>query len=170
MWFCKTLPIMSAVALFLTAGCGFEPLYRNNSVAESVVGRFAVIEIAPIENRLGQQLRNFLRDKITPKGSVSNPIYKLIVDLKQTRDNSVVLQDATSTFAKIRLRASFRLVNISSGRPLIKGTTTSIAVFNINESEYANIKAEAGAKSRAAEEISLAIQTRLALFLRTISQ
>jgi LPS-assembly lipoprotein len=161
---------MLAVATFHTAGCGFEPLYRTNGAEESVVDHFSVIEIAPIQNRVGQQLRNFLRDKITPKGSPRNPIYKLIINLKQTRDNLVVLQDATSTFAKIQLQASFKLINISSERPLVKGTTTSIAVFNINESEYANIKAEAGAKSRAAEEISMAIQTRLALFFRTISQ
>jgi LPS-assembly lipoprotein len=165
MWSFKTLAIMFVVGVFPAAGCGFEPLYRTDSKEKNVVKRFSLIQIAPIEERLGQQLRNLLRDKITPKGIPTDPVYKLVVILTETRNNLVILQDATSTFAKIRLKASFKLINISSEQSLIKGTATTIAVFNINESEYANIRSEAGAKTRAAEEISEAIRTRLALFL-----
>lgn len=170
MWLYKTFALMFVVALFNAAGCGFEPLYRINGKEKDVVKQFSLIQITPIENRVGQQLRNLLKDKINPKGSPSNPVYSLSVTLKETRNNLVILQDATSTFAQIRLRASFKLINISSKQSLIKGTTASIAIFNINESEYANIKAEASAKARAAGEISEAIRTRLALFLRTTPQ
>ena len=167
MWSYKTVALILAVGIFQAAGCGFKPLYRTSDIGKDVVNQFSLIQIAPIENRVGQQLRNLLQDKITPRGSPSNPVYRLIITLRETRHNLVILKDATSTFAKIRLRASFKLVNVSSEQSLVNGSTTSIAVFNINESEYANIKAEAGAKSRAAEEISEVIRTRLALFLRT---
>jgi LPS-assembly lipoprotein len=170
MWSYKIFALVFVIAIFNAAGCGFEPLYQTNGKGKGVVDQFSLIQITPIKNRVGQQLRNLLKDKLTPKGSPSNPVYSLSVTLKETRDNLVILQDATSTFAKIRLRASFKLINISSEQSLIKGTATSIAIFNINESEYANIKAEASAKARAAVEISEAIRTRLALFLRITPQ
>jgi LPS-assembly lipoprotein len=166
MWSYKTLSIVLIVGVFHTVGCGFKPLYRTGGNQPNVVKQFSQIQISPIENRIGQQLRNLLQDKITPKGAPGSPIYRLVVTLKETRNNLAILQNATSTFAKIRVQASFKLIKISSKRSLVKGTTASIAVFNINESEYGNIKAEAGAKSRAAEEISESIRTRLALFLR----
>jgi LPS-assembly lipoprotein len=166
MWFCKTVTLILVVGIFQAAGCGFKPLYRTSGVEKDVVNQFSLIQIAPIKNRVGQQLRNILQDKITPKGTPRNPVYRLIVTLRETRDNLVILKNATSTFAKIRLRASFKLMNVSSKRSVVNGAATSIAVFNISESEYANIKAEASAKSHAAEEISEVIRTRLALFFR----
>jgi hypothetical protein len=47
------------------------------------------------------------------------------------------------------------------------GTTLATTGFNITQSEYVNIQAEDGAKSRLAEQISVNIEKLLALFLKS---
>ena len=79
----------------------------------------------------------------------------------------MLLQDATSTFAKITLHASYNLTNFATGRTLTAGNVTAKTGFTITESEYANIHAETGTTARAARELSYDITRRLALFLKT---
>ena len=112
-------------------------------------------------------MRNFLQDHITPLGKPSNPSYELIVKIDQTRNDLVLLQDATSTFAKITLHASYNLVDFATRKSLTSGNVTAKTGFTITESEYANIHAETGTTSRAAQELSYDIARRLALFLKT---
>ena len=113
-------------------------------------------------------MRNFLQDHITPLGKPNNPSYELIVKINKTRSDLVLLQDATSTFAKVTLHASYSLVDIATRKSLTSGNVTAKTGFTITESEYANIHAETGTASRAARKLSYDIARRLALFLKTI--
>ena len=149
------------------SGCGFQPLYTQGATSRSTLKELSLIRIAPIEDRIGQKMRNFLQDHITPLGKPSNPSYELIVKINKTRNDLVLLQDATSTFAKITLHASYSLTTFATGRTLTAGNVTAKTGFTITESEYANIHAEMGTTSRVARELSYDIARRLALFLRT---
>lgn len=149
------------------AGCGFQPLYRRSGAGSpDVIDQLAVIHIQPIAERSGQQLRNALRDKLTPRGQLDRARYRLDVSLEETRANLVILQDATSTFAKLRIGAKFVLTDIASGKPLTRGRSESTTVFNIVESEFANLNAQSDARARAVNEISDDIRLRLGLFFR----
>ena len=55
-----------AVLAFLT-GCGFQPLYGRTENFD-IGSELASVEISVIEHRIGQQLRNFLLDRINPTG------------------------------------------------------------------------------------------------------
>ena len=147
-------------------GCGFQPLYKHDTASHNILKELSLIRIAPIEDRIGQQLRNFLQDDITPRGKPTNPSYELIVKMNKTRRDLVLLQDATSTFAKISLRASYTLTNFTTGGTLASGNVTAKTGFTITQSEYANIRAEAEAAARASREISYDITRQLALFLK----
>ena len=149
------------------SGCGFQPLYGHIATSHNSLKELSLIRIAPIDNRIGQKLRNFLQDHVTPLGKPSNPSYELIVKLNKVRNDLVLLQDATSTFAKITLNAAYNLRNLATGRTLTSGNVTAKTGFTITESEYANIQAETGTTSRAARELSYDIARRLALFLKT---
>ena len=167
MWLFRAL-ILSLMSLnVFVSGCGFQPLYRHETASRNTLKQLSLIRIAPIEDRIGQKMRNFLQDQITPLGKPSNPSYELIVKISKTRDNLVLLQDATSTFAKITLHASYNLTKFATGRTLTAGNVTAKTGFTITESEYANIHAETGTTSRAARELSYDIARRLALFLKT---
>ena len=149
------------------SGCGFQPLYGHITASHNSLKELSLIRIAPIDNRIGQKLRNFLQDHVTPLGKPSNPSYELIVKINKVRNDLALLQDATSTFAKITLHASYNLTNFATGRTLTAGNVTAKTGFTITESEYANIHAETGTTSRAARELSYDIARRLALFLKT---
>ena len=166
MWLFKAL-ILSLISLnVFVSGCGFQPLYRHADTSHNALKELSLIRIAPIKDRIGQQMRNFLQDHITPLGKPSNPSYELIVKINTIRNDLVLLQDATSTFAKITLHASYNLTNFATGRTLTAGNVTTKTGFTITESEYANIHAETATTSRAARELSYDIARRLALFLK----
>ncbi|MBM85348.1 MAG: hypothetical protein CMM47_04935 [Rhodospirillaceae bacterium] len=148
-------------------GCGFQPLYgRTGEQGTNVVDHLAAIRIEPIPDRVGQILRNGLRDKLTPRGKPLQPMYRLVVSLIENRADLVILQDATSTFAKVRIRANFVLTDVKTGQTLTRGKSESTTIFNIVESEFANINAETGARARAANEISDDIRQRIGLYFR----
>jgi len=153
----------------LLSGCGFQPLYGRAGVGAdgtAAANHLAAVRISPIADRTGQVLRNALYDRLTPRGRPGKPLYTLDVSLEPTRSDLVILQDATSTFAKVRIRAKYVLKDIASGAPLTRGKSESTTIFNIVESEFANIKAETAARERAVNEISDDIRLRLGLFFR----
>ena len=166
MWSFKALAISLISLTLFISGCGFQPLYQHDTASHSILKELSLIRIAPIEDRIGQQLRNFLQDDITPRGRPTNPSYELIVKVNKTRRDLVLLQDATSTFAKISLHASYTLTNFNTGATLTSGNVTAKTGFTITQSEYANIRAEMEAASRASREISYDITRQLALFLK----
>ena len=163
----KATALALTCSIILLNSCGFAPLYRHQSDSTGLFSHFAAIEIAPIESRLGQKLRNHLQDKLTPGGKPSEPLYKLIITINETRNDVVILKDATSTFAKITLRARYKLKNLNKAQIVTSGTTAATTGFNITQSEYVNIQAENGAQSRLAEQISMKIEKLLALFLKS---
>ena len=161
----KILLLSIFLGLIVTAGCGFQPLYLHGGANKSdIVYKLAHIIISPIENRTGQILRNYLQDKLTPTGIPKSPAYKLDVSLKETRSDMVILRDSTSTFAKIKISAKYRLFHIETKQILNHGTAVATTVFNIVESEYANLNAQRDARRRAVDNISHTIKERLALF------
>lgn len=162
------LGLVCAAGLILgLASCGFQPLYGSKGTSGSdAVEHLASIRIGPIPDRSGQQLRNALRDKLTPRGMGGEALYRLEVSLEESRSDLVILQDATSTFAKLRIGAKYVLNDSATGRPLTRGVSESTTIFNIVESEFANLNAQSAARARAVNEISDDIRLRLGLFFR----
>ena len=149
----------------IATGCGFQPLYSHGSGNSSqVLNQLARVQINPIESRIGQILRNFLQDKLTPSGVPSSPTYRLAISLEETRSDMAILRDSTSTFAKVKMKAQYQLINIETKGVLNSGTVTSTTVFNIVSSEYANINAQKDARRRTVRIISETVKERLALF------
>jgi LPS-assembly lipoprotein len=157
----------AALAITGLVGCGFQPLYESKGVSGSdTVAHLAAIRISPIPDRSGQRLRNSLQDKLTPRGKGRAALYKLEVLLKESRSDFMILQDATSTLAKMRISAKYVLNDIRSGMPLTRGTSESTTIFNIVESGFANLNAQSDARARAVNEISHDIRLRLGLFFK----
>lgn len=168
----RALPLAVLLLLLSLGACGFQPVYgkrtgeggRQSAVTEDL----ASIRISPIADRSGQLLRNNLRDKLTPTGVPARARYRLDVQLSETRANLVILKDATSTFSKLRMVATFVLVDLESGQPVQRGQAESTTTFNRVESDFADLAAEKDASRRAAEEISEDIRLRLGLYFNRL--
>lgn len=141
-----------ALAGALAAACGFTPVYHQEA-ASSVREYLSLIDVAPIEGRRGLQLRNRLTEKITPRGSVDVPRFRLSVRLNSSAEAVLIQLDNTATRHNLKMNASFTLTDLSTGESVFEGHTISVGSYNVVDSEFATIAAENNAAERAAREI-----------------
>ncbi len=154
----------AAVALALTAaGCGFSPLYGERG---AVADALAQVRIAQIADRTGQQLRNHLLLRLSPRGQPNNPAYVLKVRLVETGRALGVRRDDVATRANLEIDAAYVLERAGDGKALISSSVSSTTSYNILDSEFGTLKAEANARARAVHDLSDALTTRLAVYLR----
>lgn len=153
-----------AAALLLSA-CGFEPLYgdRSNAPNAAVVG-MAETRIALIPDRIGQELRNNLLDRLTPRGQAAKPRYELVVSVGERRDNLGIARDDSATYGRLTITASFTLRDITDGRPVHTGQSRWTNGFTVVPSHFANIVSEQDARRRGLREISDDIRQQLGLY------
>jgi len=160
------------MALFLLSGCGFEPLYgRDESGRDGVSDELAQVHIVPLRDRTGQQMHNFLRDQINPKGQPGTPKYDLLVSLQVTTTDLGIRRDATATRANLIVVVEYLLRESGSGESLLRGRSRSTNSYNILESEveYATSVSQNDAERRALRQISEEIRSRLAVYFHNRS-
>ena len=156
---------LTAIAIALVmSSCGFQPLYGTAGTNNHISDQLAQIRIETIPDRTGQQLRNFLLDRLNPNGQPARPLYYLLVNINITRTDLGIERDETATRAILVLTANYRLVDRTKKITLVKGSTHSTSSFNIVESDFAILSAETGATKRASRDVSENIKTRLALY------
>lgn len=152
-----------ALALFLSA-CGFQPLYGDRTgETGTAVQAMAETRIALIADRPGQELRNNLLDRLTPRGQPARPRYELVVTLAERRDNLGIARDDSATYGRLTITAGFTLRDVASGQPVMSGQSRWASGFTVVASHFANIASEADARSRALREISDDIRQQLGL-------
>lgn len=154
-----------ALALLL-AGCGFEPLYGQRRGDPGTTADLAAVEVGPIPDRVGQQVRNRLLDLLAPRGGRDRPHYRLDVLLSEERTGVLVEPDDTASRVNLTLSADFTLSSLESRQPIFDGRTRAIAAYNITRADYANLVAERDATRRAAETVADEIAARLAVFFK----
>ena len=166
MW-CRAGAAALFAVLAALAGCGFEPLHGSRSCegGRAATGT-AAIAVGRIDDRLGQVLRNVLRDRLNPSGKKLEPLYTLEVVVDETVSQLLIRRDAASTFSRVRVSARYILRDRASNEVLDKGRASAAAAFNVVESGFANIIAERATRNRAAREVARDIHTRLSVFLR----
>ena len=143
---------VSILAGMLLTGCGFTPVYRQDS-SNSVRQNLDQIEVAQIGGHRGLQLRNRLNEKISSKGVVDVPRFRLSVVLESSTEAVLIQLDNTATRQNLRMKASFTLIDLSSGETVFKGNSVSVGSYNVVNTEFATISAEDDAAERATREI-----------------
>jgi LPS-assembly lipoprotein len=173
MWWSRPAPrsarLEAAAACLLLglalAGCGFQPLYgRSGPEAASPLEHMAAIRIAPLPDRVGQQMHNLLRDRLNPRGQPREPAYRLDLELSESRQELGIRKDETATRANLILSARFILREFASDRVLLEGRTSSVNSFNILTNQFATSFSESDARKRALRELSDSIRTRLGIY------
>lgn len=156
---------IAAVLAAGAGGCGFQPLYGQRSVGD-VDDVLARVEIQTISDRVGQQVHNYLLDRLNRKGRPSEPAYLLEITLKTETVELGIERDETATRAKLVLTANFTLSDIETRDVLFKRSARSANSYNIVESALATRSAELDALDRAAREVSDEIRLLLSLYFR----
>lgn len=156
-----------AIVLFslctLTA-CGFRPLLAESKHGKSVSDEMAGIYIAPIENRIGQQLKNLLRDRLNPLGEPRKHSYKLVITLQNPVYRQGVRTDDTATRATISYLADYQLFH--KNKTVVTGSSRAITGYNILKAVHGTLASEKDTMARAAKILANDISLRLAVFFR----
>ena len=158
---------LALAALVAVSGCGLKPMYAGGS-SGAVVSSLSAIQVAPIPERAGWLVRNALVDRLG--GEVSNPSYRLEVELDDDLTGFGIRGDSAVTRERRTLRARYRLVELSSGLVVLDATAGSDAGIDVVSSEYATVAAEQTAQERLAGVIADQMVSRLALFARNRAQ
>ena len=160
--------ILVLFCVLSVAGCGFRPVYAPAESGEAIAAdQLAAVRIEPLRDRAGQQLHNFLRDELNPKGQPTNPDYKLQIELSQRTETLAFRQDETATRANIIVNTAFVLRAADDDRVLFAGRLSSINSYNILDEQYPTDISEADALRRGLRELSQDIKLRLAVYFQT---
>jgi LPS-assembly lipoprotein len=153
--------LLSASALGL-AGCGFAPLYAQ----DSVVPKLAAIDVVAPAGRTGFLIREHLDDAFA-KDRGAAPAYQMHLQLAETRYPRGVRVDNVATRYEYVLTAAYQLAALPSGAPVKAGTVHVELTYDSPDQPYASVAAQADAQDRAAEEAARRIQLELAAWMAT---
>ncbi|HYE00318.1 MAG TPA: LPS assembly lipoprotein LptE [Alphaproteobacteria bacterium] len=150
------------LALALTLGaCGFQPMYgATGSDTVAVAQELQSIRVATIADRSGQVLRNYLLDRLTPRGRPAQPRYTLEITLAETVTRLSILRDDTALRQQLVMNASYRLLG-ADGKVVLSGTSRSLKGYNKPDEQYAVLVTEQDARERVLREIGEDIINRL---------
>ncbi|MGD1934563.1 MAG: LPS assembly lipoprotein LptE [Candidatus Phaeomarinobacter sp.] len=161
---------LGVALLLVLAACSFRPLYGTSAEGTAARVGAASIAILPIgEERVGQQLRNGLINRLTPAGQPQFPAYQLEVSITDQLTDLLVQEDSTVLRRNYALIAKYRLVDMASGDPVHSSSVTRTASLNRTDSEYANVIAQRDAEERAAEAVADVMAQRLGIALARMS-
>ena len=149
------------VAVLLTGGCGFHPLYKSGGGGDEAV--LATVEVARIRDRVGQQLRNLLMENFAPRGPAGRTDYRLTVTLTESKSSLAIRKDETATRANLTITANFKLLALKDPRlGTFSGQSLSTNSYNILTSDFATLSAERDARYRALRTLAQEIRLRVA--------
>ncbi|MFV3127319.1 LPS assembly lipoprotein LptE [Niveispirillum sp. KHB5.9] len=158
------VPLMLALLPAMLGACGFKPVYGTGAHESAVGVALANVQIDPIVDRNGQVLRNNLIDRFYTDGRPASPRYRLSVALAATEEELGIQKDATATRARLRLQASYELIEISTGQVVYRTFSRSVVSFNLLDSQFAVLATRQDAYDRGLTELADDIRTRLSLY------
>ena len=160
----RMLALSSASALGLVlSGCGFRPLYGRRGSGPAAL-EMAAVEIGLVRDRLDQNLRNDLIERLTPFGEPAQPRYGLSIQTSQSNSALAIQSDSTITRFNVTVSAAFTLTERASGRILYRGNARAIGSYDAIRSDFATLTAEKDSARRTVREVSEDIRAQLAAF------
>jgi LPS-assembly lipoprotein len=162
---------LAALAV-LSAGCTVQPLYGTGPVsaagapASSMAVELASIEVAPVDNRVGLEMRNHLIFLLTGGGGrTENPRYRLEVGARarSTAAARIVGRvDDEPTSRVVTVTATYRLVEARTGRLVGTGTRSAMAAYDLSRQQFSALRAGRDAEDRGAREVAELIRMAVA--------
>ncbi len=117
-------------------------------------------------DRLSQQLRNQLVQRLNPDGTPASPRYRLDCELTVQRERTGIQITEEATRARLTVSVNFRLYSAAGNSAVFSGSEQSVNSYNIADSQFASISAENDAARRAVREISESVKLRLGIYFQ----
>lgn len=155
--------LMLTAAAPLLAACGFKPMYGGQR-GGAVVSSLAQVEVARIDDRIGQILRNALERRLERGGGGGQAAkqYLLTCTVTESIEELGLSKDSFASRADLTLTVEFTLS--AQGKALLSGTTQGIVAYNILDQQYGTVASEKNSRQRAAEQAAEDITRRLSSY------
>lgn len=172
----RRLFLWLAVALGTAAlaGC-FRPMYADPQLlggsGPNLRDAMRDIEVAPIEGRVGQELRNDIIFELG--GGAGNPSgapYRL--DLRVATNSFSAIIDPSSGLGQnetISLDVSFKLKDVANDRVVVTDRAMARVTIDRTAQRFARVRAVRDAENRAAKVVAEQIRSRMASYFLTKS-
>lgn len=147
-------------------GCGFTPLYSEHKNQPIIASELTSVEVLPISDRLGREVRNGLLKGLNPSAKSAPVRFRLGIRLYQSSTALAIEQDDFVTRQNYLVTADFTLTDIETGKVVIRGRSQSTAGINVVDSQYSNMAATRDVERRTAYQVSQDITLRLAAFFK----
>jgi LPS-assembly lipoprotein len=152
----------------LLTGCGgWEPLYASR-FTEPADSALQAIKVAPIPERVGQNLEFGLRNSFNPNNAPGPQLYTLSVTIGTSVQDLGIQSQGIGTRGEVQLIATYRLIENKTGKVLQTGTVHSNDSFDIQANGYSTVVAQNDAYARCVEQTRREIVSRLTLFLQDL--
>lgn len=160
--------LATALAAALAVGaCGYRPLYGEQGAVAGAPAReqLSQVKIVGIADRRGQLLRNYLLDRMNPRGEPASPRYHLTVVTVESSRITDSRADGTATRADLVITARFNLRDATSDAVVFIERSEALATYNLLTARFASVASEDEGRRRAVEQLADQIALQVALFL-----
>lgn len=165
--------VAPALALALMLGGCFQPMYGDGPLGTpSLREALRNVEIAPIEGRVAQELRNDLIFELT--GGDGNPAgapYRLTIVVSAGTATPPIIDPTTGIAAVdiVQLNVTFKLLDVANKKTVLDDRALARVTVDRSLQRFARYRGIRDAENRAAKSVALQIRSRLASYFLTKS-
>lgn len=173
--FCRRLRMgVVAAALLATSigGCVFQPMYAQTPLfgsGPSLRDALRNVEVASIDGRIGNELRNDLIFELTGgDGNQVDAPYRLTLVANVSSFNPII--DSTSgrpVVQMVSFDVTYKLHDVVADRIVLTEQALARVSLDRSQQRFANLRAVRDAENRAAKVVAEQIRSRLASFFLT---
>lgn len=150
----------------LLPGCGFQPLYATDDGGAAGLRNVALVSVEASEEIEPIVERAFARRTARDPAAAE---YDLSLTATEQAERLAVQIDASVTRYNYRLVGRYTLVERGAGKRYT-GSVTSIASFNVVNSQYSTLYAEEAAREKAATQLAEDIERDILLELAAANE
>jgi LPS-assembly lipoprotein len=157
------LILLAAVTAAALAACTVQPLYAPTAAGVSVVASLGNVFIEPVDDRVGQELRNQLIFELNGgKGQPDNPHYRMRLVVSSSENALGVTPIETAPAYSITVAATYEVRSAADDKIVLRSTSRQSASYDRVNQVYANTRAKLDAQNRAAALVADDIRIHLA--------
>jgi LPS-assembly lipoprotein len=165
-------PLAAILFAATAASCMFQPMYAQTPLfgsGSSLNDALRDVDVARIEGRIGNELRNDLIYELTGgEGNRTNAPYRLTLVAEVTSFNPVVdNQSGRSLSNIISFDITYKLHDVVQNRVVLTEQALARVSIDASQQRFANLRARRDAENRAAKIAAEQIRARLASFFLT---
>ncbi|WP_448954087.1 LPS assembly lipoprotein LptE [Labrys neptuniae] len=162
----RALLALALVPMLMLGGC-FRPMLADpGNGSPGLKARLAAISIDPVDDRVGQQVRNRLSFNLTGGAEAPPARYRLVLNTTNNSDSALVnALSNTPEIDTVTVTVDYTLLDPMTGKVVLKAKEFARKSYNSGLQRFATTRALRDAQNDAAEVLADQIRLRLATWL-----